>query len=130
MILITDLGKACQSIITVSGGHGHGAVGGVLTTGQSLMFLQVLFLRAQLQRGAETNEEHKRGLTKEDILKHKIITYKKAKKNEDDVCSICLVTAKNGERLYELPCKHLFHPTCINPWFEKSTVCPNCRRDL
>ena len=54
MILRTDLGKAGQSIIAVSGGHGHGAVGGVLTTGQSLMFLQVLFLGTQLQRGAET----------------------------------------------------------------------------
>ena len=53
-IVSTNLSEACQSIIAVSGGHGHGAVGGVLTTGQSLMFLQVLFLRTQLQRGAET----------------------------------------------------------------------------
>ena len=74
-------------------------------------------------------EEQKRGLSKEDIKKLKCYTYLKPK-NEEDVCSICLVAVKKGDKVYELACKHLFHPKCINPWLEKSTVCPNCRRDL
>ena len=82
-----------------------------------------------LQRGAETNEEQKRGLSKDDIKKLKLFTWKKTKK-EDDICSICLVAAKKGDQVYELVCKHIFHVKCIKPWFEKSSVCPNCRRDL
>ena len=63
------------------------------------------------------------------MKKLKLFTYLKSK-NEDEVCSICLVAAKKGDRVYELCCKHLFHKKCIDPWLEKSTVCPNCRRDL
>ena len=56
-----------------------------------------------LQRGAETNEEQKRGLSKDDIKKLKLFTWKKTKK-EDDICSICLVAAKKGDPVYKLVC--------------------------
>ena len=86
-------------------------------------------INALLQRGSNSNEEQKRGLSKEDIKKLKLFTYIKVK-NEEDICSICLVAAKKGDRMYEMVCKHMFHQKCISPWLEKSTVCPNCRRDL
>lgn len=84
-----------------------------------------------LSQAEQSNEEHKRGLTQDQIRKLKLFTYQAAKqKGEEDVCSICLVPAQKGDRIYELVCRHLFHQKCIKPWFEKSTVCPNCRRDL
>ena len=84
-----------------------------------------------LVNGEASNEEFKRGLSKEQIRKLKLFTYTSVKpKGDEDVCSICLVGAAKGDRVYQLVCNHLFHQKCINPWFEKSTVCPNCRRDL
>ena len=84
-----------------------------------------------LSQAEADNEEHKQGLTKDDIRKLKLFTYNQVKKSgEEDVCSVCLVTASKGDRVYELVCNHMFHQKCIEPWFEKSTQCPNCRREL
>ena len=49
-----------------------------------------------------------------------------------DSCSICMDDIKEEDEilLSLVPCSHLFHVTCIEPWFEKSTVCPVCRADL
>ena len=27
-------------------------------------------------------------------------------------------------------CRHCFHASCVEPWFERSTRCPTCRDDL
>lgn len=93
-----------------------------------------------LRIGEESNEEQRRGLSKATIQKLKVVTYKAENKEKEEeksagsssqtTCSICLVSAMNGDRVYELVCKHIFHVKCIQPWFEKSHVCPNCRRDL
>ena len=88
-------------------------------------------IESLLAQADQAIEEHKTGMTKEDLRKLKLYTYGRAKKKGDeDTCSICLVAAKKGDRVYELVCKHTFHRKCITPWFEKSTQCPNCRRDL
>ena len=84
-----------------------------------------------IARDMEDLEEKKSGLTAEQIKKLKLFTYNKsAKPNEEDICSVCLVAAKKGDRAYELSCKHIFHQACLEPWFKKSTVCPNCRRNV
>ena len=43
---------------------------------------------------------------------------------------MCLVAARKGDRVIEVPCRHVFHQKCLEPWLKKSTVCPNCRRDV
>ncbi|KAL7939927.1 hypothetical protein V8C42DRAFT_163735 [Trichoderma barbatum] len=46
-------------------------------------------------------------------------------------CSICTEMFEEGIRLRSLPCGHLFHPTCVDPWLlERSVTCPLCRRNL
>jgi hypothetical protein len=46
-------------------------------------------------------------------------------------CSICTEDFKVGEDVRVLPCKHQFHPTCIDPWLiNVSGTCPLCRYDL
>lgn len=44
-------------------------------------------------------------------------------------CSICLDDVRRNQTVQELPCKHLFHNTCILPWWAKNKKCPNCRAD-
>lgn len=47
----------------------------------------------------------------------------------DKDCSICMGGFTKGETIRVLKCKHIFHDGCIVPWFEKRSVCPNCRSD-
>ncbi|KAH7321104.1 hypothetical protein B0I35DRAFT_408100 [Stachybotrys elegans] len=46
-------------------------------------------------------------------------------------CTICTEDFKLGEDVRVLPCKHQFHPSCIDPWLvDVSGTCPLCRLDL
>ena len=46
-------------------------------------------------------------------------------------CSICLDTIGKGEEVKRLPCGHVFHAVCIDPWLsEQRAVCPVCRRGI
>ncbi|KAF4996519.1 hypothetical protein FDECE_12399 [Fusarium decemcellulare] len=53
-------------------------------------------------------------------------------KDDDHLgCSICTEDFKVGEDVRVLPCKHQFHPACIDPWLiNVSGTCPLCRYDL
>ncbi|KAH8820514.1 hypothetical protein F5884DRAFT_52409 [Xylogone sp. PMI_703] len=46
-------------------------------------------------------------------------------------CSICTEDFVAGEDVRVLPCKHKYHPACIDPWLlNVSGTCPLCRLDL
>jgi hypothetical protein len=63
-----------------------------------------------IERDMELQEEKKMGLSKEQIKKLKLYTYQlKKESGDEDICSVCLVGAKVGDRTYELVCKHIFH---------------------
>ena len=58
-------------------------------------------IESLLAQGERANEENKTGMSKEDIRKLKLFTYGRAKKKGDEeTCSICLVAAKKGDRVY------------------------------
>ncbi|CAL0316988.1 unnamed protein product [Lupinus luteus] len=42
-------------------------------------------------------------------------------------CVICKEEMIIGRDVCELPCQHLFHWSCILPWFGKKNTCPCCR---
>ncbi|KAL7418879.1 hypothetical protein Q5752_006563 [Cryptotrichosporon argae] len=50
-------------------------------------------------------------------------------------CAVCLDGAEGGGEgddtgVKALPCHHLFHATCLEPWFSTKHTCPTCRLDL
>lgn len=48
----------------------------------------------------------------------------------NQMCPVCLDEFKKGETVRVLPCDHLYHPPCIEPWLlTKSTKCPLCKCD-
>jgi hypothetical protein len=68
---------------------------------------------------------------------NKIKTYNKNKKylktsaysgDGGESCTICIEEFSPGEIVRTLQCKHIFHKTCIDEWFEKKEVCPNCNQ--
>ena len=70
-----------------------------------------------------------KGLTKEIIDK---LPREKFAKNKfsDDKCIICQYEFKNYEKLIVLPCKHCFHPDCIEEWLKNQKVCPYCKVEV
>ncbi|KAL2915965.1 hypothetical protein HK105_204389, partial [Polyrhizophydium stewartii] len=48
-----------------------------------------------------------------------------------DCCAICLDDFVVGSRVRDLPCRHIFHDVCIDPWLLKhNRLCPICKRDV
>ncbi|KAI1017606.1 hypothetical protein LB504_003922 [Fusarium proliferatum] len=46
-------------------------------------------------------------------------------------CHICINEFKQDTLTRSLPCGHLFHPRCIDPWLlERSITCPVCRANV
>lgn len=45
-------------------------------------------------------------------------------------CPVCLLKFKKKEKLHQMPCKHLFHSSCILPWLKNTNSCPLCRLEL
>jgi len=45
----------------------------------------------------------------------------------NETCSICLEDFTEGLQVKRLPCSHGFHAQCIDPWFDRSELCPVCK---
>jgi len=70
-----------------------------------------------------------KGLTKEQI--NKIPTEKFSRyKFTDDKCIICQYEFPVNEKVKVLPCKHCFHPDCIEEWLKNQKVCPYCKSEV
>lgn len=42
-------------------------------------------------------------------------------------CSVCMSELNQDAVVRLLPCLHVFHAECIDPWFARSDFCPNCK---
>ena len=60
-------------------------------------------------------------------------TFAKAQRESagNETCAICMEEFKDKDQTRILPCKHLFHPQCIDPWLiERSSMCPLCKQSV
>ena len=49
----------------------------------------------------------------------------------NSTCSICLCEFQVKDRVKRLPCGHLFHKACLDPWFlDVTSSCPVCKRHI
>lgn len=45
-------------------------------------------------------------------------------------CAVCKDSFTAGTVVNQLPCFHLYHPSCILPWLSARNTCPLCRYEL
>ena len=54
---------------------------------------------------------------------------RKHKKEDDDLCPICLSTFDDQNPKFHLDCNHAFHNKCIIQSLRYKTWCPTCKND-
>ncbi|XP_043112429.1 RING finger protein 148 [Puntigrus tetrazona] len=47
--------------------------------------------------------------------------------SEDVSCVVCTDSFKHHEQVTVLPCRHLYHKKCIEPWLLEHPTCPMCK---
>ncbi|XP_020500694.1 E3 ubiquitin-protein ligase RNF6 [Labrus bergylta] len=80
----------------------------------------------------EEDDEHPRGLTKEQIDNLSTRTYGQAilEGEMGRACSVCINEYAQGNKLRRLPCSHEFHIHCIDRWLSENNTCPICRQPI
>jgi len=66
--------------------------------------------------------------TKIDSIPTVITTQKEVDENAE--CAVCRSEYTLGEECKRLPCDHMFHNNCIDPWLQMHDSCPICRCNL
>ena len=51
-------------------------------------------------------------------------------KYNDTSCAICIEQHQVGDSVRILPCKHIFHKKCVDPWLLERQTCPICKCDI
>lgn len=71
-----------------------------------------------------------RGLSQDKISLLPVKKYKcsffSRKKSRRERCVICQMDYKRGDRQMTLPCKHVYHSSCVSRWLSINKACPVC----
>ncbi|XP_038648383.1 RING finger protein 150a isoform X2 [Scyliorhinus canicula] len=96
----------------------------------------LVFYYIQRFRYANARDRNQRRLgdaAKKAIGKLQIRTIKKGDKETEsdfDNCAVCIEGYKSNDVVRILPCRHLFHKTCVDPWLLDHRTCPMCKMNI
>ncbi|KAJ7425296.1 E3 ubiquitin-protein ligase RNF149 [Willisornis vidua] len=99
----------------------------------SLAWLIFYYIQRFLYTGSQFGNQGHRKETKRVISQLQLHTVKRGEKGLDvDVenCAVCIENYKLKDTVRILPCKHIFHRTCIDPWLLDHRTCPMCKLDV
>ncbi|VDN55194.1 unnamed protein product [Dracunculus medinensis] len=51
-------------------------------------------------------------------------------KDLDSDCPVCIDPYRSGDLVRCLPCRHVFHKMCVDPWLLEHRTCPMCKSDI
>ncbi|TRY54076.1 hypothetical protein DNTS_034499 [Danionella cerebrum] len=50
--------------------------------------------------------------------------------SEFDNCAVCIEDYKPNDVVRILPCRHVFHKSCVDPWLQDHRTCPMCKMNI
>ncbi|KAF4090776.1 hypothetical protein AMELA_G00054990 [Ameiurus melas] len=96
----------------------------------------LVFYYIQRFRYANARDRNQRRLgdaAKKAISKLQVRTIKKGDKeteSEFDNCAVCIEGYKANDVVRILPCRHVFHKNCVDPWLQDHRTCPMCKMNI
>lgn len=96
----------------------------------------LIFYFIQKIRYTNARDRNQRRLgdaAKKAISKLTTRTVKKGDKETDpdfDHCAVCIESYKQNDVVRVLPCKHVFHKSCVDPWLSEHCTCPMCKLNI
>lgn len=86
------------------------------------------YIHAKDQRERKLTSQAKRALA---IISTSVLK-KEDFENKDfnDTCAVCIENYRISDVVRILPCKHLFHKSCIDQWLLEKRTCPMCKMDI
>ncbi|XP_055034329.2 RING finger protein 148 isoform X1 [Misgurnus anguillicaudatus] len=103
-------------------------------TAISLFYFTFLFIkRMYINRQLHMQQEEIKREAKKAIAKLQVRTLRRRDpevESEDISCVICTDLFKHDEQVTVLPCRHLYHKKCIEPWFLEHPTCPMCKYNI
>jgi len=58
------------------------------------------------------------------------LTEKERSLMHNKMCSVCCEAFVVNDLVSRLPCGHVYHPQCVEPWLNRHCTCPACRYEL
>ncbi|XP_008844103.1 E3 ubiquitin-protein ligase RNF149 isoform X2 [Nannospalax galili] len=99
----------------------------------SLAWLIFYYIQRFLYTGSQFGSQNHRKETKKIIGQLPLHTVKSGEKGIDvdaENCAVCIENFKVKDVIRILPCKHIFHRICIDPWLLDHRTCPMCKLDV
>lgn len=99
----------------------------------SLAWLIFYYIQRFLYTGSQFGSQSHRKETKKVIGQLPLHTVKHGEKGidvETENCAVCIENFKVKDVIRILPCKHIFHRICIDPWLLDHRTCPMCKLDV
>ncbi|XP_054875828.1 RING finger protein 150a [Poeciliopsis prolifica] len=96
----------------------------------------LVFYYIQRFRYANARDRNQRRLgdaAKKAISKLQVRTLKKGDKETEpdfDNCAVCIECYKPNDVVRILPCRHVFHKHCVDPWLQDHRTCPMCKINI
>ncbi|XP_066241641.1 RING finger protein 150 isoform X1 [Saccopteryx leptura] len=96
----------------------------------------LVFYYIQRFRYANARDRNQRRLgdaAKKAISKLQVRTIRKGDKETEpdfDNCAVCIEGYKPSDVVRILPCRHLFHKSCVDPWLLDHRTCPMCKMNI
>ncbi|KAF7229739.1 RING finger protein 150 [Nothobranchius furzeri] len=96
----------------------------------------LVFYYIQRFRYANARDRNQRRLgdaAKKAISKLQLRTIRKGDQETEvdfDNCAVCIEGYKPNDVVRILPCRHLFHKSCVDPWLLDHRTCPMCKMNI
>ncbi|XP_051921392.1 E3 ubiquitin-protein ligase RNF130 isoform X2 [Hippocampus zosterae] len=95
----------------------------------------IFYFIQKIRYGAAPHRGHRRlgDAAKKAIGKLSTRTVKKGDKETDpdfNHCAVCIEAYQLNDVVRILPCEHVFHKTCVDPWLNEHCTCPMCKLNI